>query len=62
MFIVLLLLSVLLWLWALVDILQSTFKDSVSKISWLLVVVFIPLLGSILYLAIGRGQKVKSGS
>ena len=45
---------------ALIDILRSTFKDSTNKIIWVLVVIFVPFLGPILYLIIGRGQKVKA--
>ena len=46
-----------LWIWAIVDILKSEFTGS-NKVIWLVAVVFIPLLGSILYFSIGRGQKV----
>jgi len=43
------------WIWALVDILKSDFTGS-NKIIWLLVVIFLPLLGIILYFVIGRKQ------
>jgi len=42
---------------ALIDILKSDFKESVNKIVWVLVVIFLPLLGAILYFIIGRAQK-----
>ncbi|MDD2501228.1 MAG: PLDc N-terminal domain-containing protein [Geobacter sp.] len=45
-------------IWALVDILKSEFTGN-NKIVWLLLVIFIPLLGVILYWFIGRGQKIK---
>ena len=41
---------------ALVDILKSEFTGN-NKIVWVLVVMFLPLLGSILYFVIGRNQK-----
>lgn len=44
-------------LFALVDILRSDFRKSSDKIVWLLVVIFIPILGWILYFSIGRKQK-----
>lgn len=47
-----------LWLWALIDCLQSEF-DNNNKLVWVIVIILIPLLGAILYLAIGRNQKVK---
>lgn len=42
---------------ALIDILKSDFKESVNKIVWVLVVIFLPLLGAILYFIIGSAQK-----
>jgi len=51
----------ILWIIALVDVIKSEFSGS-NKIIWLLLVVLIPLLGSILYLAIGRGQKINSAT
>ena len=45
---------------ALIDILRSNFKDSTNKIIWVLVVIFVPFFGPILYFIIGRGQKVRA--
>ncbi len=42
---------------ALIDILKSDFKESVNKIAWLVAVIFIPVVGPILYLLIGMNQK-----
>jgi len=42
---------------ALIDILRSDFKGN-NKLIWVLVVIFFNLLGVLLYLAIGRQQKV----
>lgn len=47
-----------LWLWALIDVLKSDFKDSSTKVMWLLVLVLIPVVGWILYFAIGRSQRL----
>ena len=49
---------VIIWIWALVDILKSDFKDGTNKIVWLLVVFFLYILGALLYYFIGRKQKV----
>ena len=45
-----------LWIVALIDILKSEFEGN-NKIIWILVTVFIPLIGSILYFTIGSKQK-----
>ena len=50
--------SIVLWISALIDILKSDFSGGSDKIVWLLVVVFLPLLGAILYFTIGKNQKV----
>lgn len=55
---VFLLLPTLLWIIALVDILKSNFKDSNNKILWVLVVILLPVIGSILYFIIGKNQKI----
>jgi FtsH-binding integral membrane protein len=56
--ILLLLLSFfVLWLIALVDILRNEFTGY-NKIVWLLAVIFVPLIGAIVYLFIGRKQRV----
>ena len=46
------------WIIALVDILRSEFTGS-NKIVWLLVVIFLPVIGFLLYFLIGRKQKIK---
>lgn len=48
----------ILWVWALIDILKSTFKDTATKIVWLLVVIFLPVIGVIIYYFVGRKQKI----
>jgi hypothetical protein len=45
------------WIWALVDILRSTFSDSIIKVLWFLLVFCLPLLGFILYIVIGKSTK-----
>ncbi len=50
--------SIVLWISALIDILKSDFRGGSDKIVWLLVVVFLPLLGAALYFIIGKNQKI----
>jgi hypothetical protein len=47
-------------LYALIDILKSEFKGN-DKLIWVLVVLFTGLIGALLYLAIGKKQKVVGG-
>ncbi len=56
--ILLVLLVIVVPLIALIDILRNEFTGS-NKIIWLLVVLLLPILGSILYFVIGAAQKVK---
>jgi hypothetical protein len=57
--IVLAILAGIFWLWMLIDCLVNPRLIGVEKIVWLLVVFFLPVLGSIIYFFVGRmGQKV----
>jgi hypothetical protein len=47
-----------IYIFVLVDILKSEFRGY-NKIVWILLVLFLPALGTILYLLIGRKQKVQ---
>lgn len=45
---------------ALVDIASSQFKDGVTKLIWVIIVIFAPILGSVAYFIVGKGQKIQS--
>ena len=49
------------WIWAPIDILKNEFIG-INKLIWLLLVIFLPLLGSICYYFIGMKQKLPPGS
>lgn len=51
------LLCLVLWVYALVDIIKSRFSDENTKIVWILIVILIPFLGTILYFVLGREQR-----
>lgn len=51
----------LLTIYCLYDIIRSTFKDPTNKIVWVIITVFVPILGAILYLVWGRSQKSHDG-
>lgn len=44
---------------AIVDIVRSNFRNDSDKLIWILVVLFLNILGAILYFAIGSNQKVR---
>ncbi len=52
------LLCLILWIWAIVDIINSRFREDSTKILWILLVIFLPFLGTILYYVIGREQRL----
>ena len=52
-------LGIILTIITLIDILKSKFEGN-NKIVWVLVVLFINLIGAILYFTIGKNQKIKS--
>lgn len=45
---------------ALISLLKSTFRDSSTKLIWLIVILCVPVAGSILYFTIGRKQRLRS--
>lgn len=47
----------ILTLYCIFDISRSKFNDPLNKVVWMLIVLFVPIIGSILYLAVGRSQK-----
>lgn len=51
-------LLLILWVYRLVDLLTSNFSKSNTKLIWIITIIFLPFIGSILYLSIGRKQKV----
>ena len=42
-------LTIGLWFWAILDIIRSRFKNPTMNTIWFLVVLFLPVLGSIFY-------------
>lgn len=54
-----LILPIIFWVIAIIDLVQRQFQDQTNKIVWALVILLIPFLGSLLYLLIGRKGGVK---
>jgi hypothetical protein len=51
--------ALVFWIIALVSILRNDFKGTNDKLIWILVVIFMPMIGSILYFTIGRKDRLK---
>ncbi|SHO61743.1 PLDc N-terminal domain-containing protein [Algoriphagus zhangzhouensis] len=51
------LLYLIFWVYCLVDILRSNFKDPNMKLIWILIILFAQLIGPIIYLVIGKNHK-----
>ncbi len=47
---------------ALIEIIRSNFTNPVNKIVWVLIVLLLPLIGSLLFWVIGRGQIGEKGA
>lgn len=56
----LILLTLLLPILAVISLLRSEYRDSTTKLIWLIIILFVPLAGSVLYFIIGRKQRVKA--
>ncbi|WP_322550930.1 PLD nuclease N-terminal domain-containing protein [Flavobacterium psychraquaticum] len=53
----LMLLTFGLWVFCLIDILKSNFEGN-DKLIWTLVILFLPVLGALLYFVIGRKKRL----
>jgi len=58
---ILFLFTLILFLFAVIDILKNRFETETDKLIWFLVVFLIPVIGPILYVFIGRKQKISKG-
>lgn len=58
-FLVFSILFFVLWLWALIDCAMNEPINTNDKIVWILIIIFLPLLGAILYLLVRRPTRKK---
>jgi hypothetical protein len=54
--------ALVVWIWALVDAIKNPALDSTMRIVWVLVIVFTQIIGAIIYLAVGRSGRTRSGA
>jgi len=57
--VILAIIALLLPIIALIDIVKNDFSGA-NKVIWVVVVLFLPILGSILYFLIGRNHKIST--
>ncbi len=50
--------TTIIWIWALVDCLQNPRLEGTEKLIWALVILFLHIVGAILYFVIGRQQRL----
>jgi hypothetical protein len=46
-----------LMIYSLIDLTRSQFREPVNKILWAIIILFAPIIGSLLYLILGKSQK-----
>lgn len=56
-FILLAVLTSVFWIWMLIDCLTNAALRGAEKIVWLLVILFLHVLGAVIYFFIGRGTR-----
>ena len=47
----------ILWVYCLVDVIRSDFKDQNMKVIWIIVILFGQVIGPIVYLMLGKSTK-----
>ncbi|SIO05810.1 PLDc N-terminal domain-containing protein [Algoriphagus halophilus] len=47
----------ILWIYCLVDIIRSEYKDANMKLIWLIIILFAQVIGPIIYLILGKSTK-----
>ncbi|MHA7130463.1 PLD nuclease N-terminal domain-containing protein [Algoriphagus namhaensis] len=48
-----------LWIYAVIDLLKSDFRKPNQKLIWTLLLIFVPIFGTFLYLSMSRRDKVR---
>ncbi|MFZ9044267.1 MAG: PLDc N-terminal domain-containing protein [Cyclobacteriaceae bacterium] len=49
---------ILFWVWAIVDVIRRDFTEHEQKLSWLMLVILIPVIGAVIYHQRGKTQGV----
>ena len=46
-----------LWIYSILDVVSTEFKDSNMKLIWILIILFAPIIGAIVYLILAKSTK-----
>lgn len=52
-------LGTIFWIWMLIDCILKESSSGNDKIVWLLVIIFLPVIGSCIYFALRRPQRIR---
>jgi hypothetical protein len=50
----------LLWVYCVIDVIRSNFKDQNMKLIWIVILLFAHLIGPLVYLVLGKNSKAGS--
>jgi len=53
-------LATIFWIWVLIDCITKEPSEGNDKLAWLLLIMFFPLLGALLYYFIRRPERIKA--
>lgn len=45
------------WVYALIDVLRNEFRGAHERLMWVLIILFAPIIGTFLYLSMGRRSR-----
>lgn len=60
-FVILGIISFIIWIWALIDVIRRQFTNPSDKTLWLIVVIILGVIGAIVYLIAGRSKGTIAG-
>jgi hypothetical protein len=53
-------LATIFWIWVLIDCLVKEPSDGNDKVAWTLFIIFVPLIGSLVYYFVRRPERIKA--
>jgi len=56
----LMMLASIFWLWILVDCITKEASEGNDKVAWIILIIFVPWIGAILYYFVRRPERIKA--
>ncbi len=53
-------LAIIFWVWVLIDCVVKEPADGNDKVAWVLIILFVPLVGALLYYFLRRPERMKA--